>query len=139
VILALCDYHMEWDEACSDCQKEKEMIKQMDQELTQGVKDIQEFFRQLKNDKAHHLGSGDIRLSLAQQDLVAAMAFLPSQERLTTENELERLSEVAWAAGRACGLLKKIKLESYDVFTIAGLGDALADLERALKNAGVLE
>jgi hypothetical protein len=57
----------------------------------------------------------------------------------SNDDKLSPLAEVAWAAERAYGLLKKIKLESYDVFTIAGLGDALADLERALKNAGMLE
>lgn len=51
------------------------------------------------------------------------------------ELELEEMNRAVAAADRVYVLLSKIKLTSEDVFTLNGLGQALADLENALEKA----
>lgn len=76
-----------------------------------------------------------------EQQSVAALAHglshgvpVPTQDHL-----IDVLTSAASKAARVYALLEKIKLTSEDVFTLNGLGQALADLEGALIVCGMRE
>lgn len=56
-----------------------------------------------------------------------------SRDIVVLADHARQLERAVSAAERAYALLSKIKLTSEDVFTLNGLGQALADLEKALE------
>lgn len=54
------------------------------------VEDLKSIFEALRNDPTHHLGLGDIRLTIAQQDLILSdlTALLDKQREVILREEL---------------------------------------------------
>lgn len=60
------------------------------------MKEIEELFKALRNNKKHHLGLGDIRLTIAQQDLILELISNNSLEYWDLRMREIKMKLIAW-------------------------------------------